>query len=496
MKKNNDTLRTKTILMVAALLVGALVSPMLTSCSDDKLTATEAKAIAKEVFYWGMHPIAIYHLRYNYAQNEQNTRYVGINRMSWDRTPMKALPRIATTPNATTLYGNAMLDLSKEPVIITVPGIKDHYWSIQIHDNYARWWHMIGSQFNAPGPVRRLLLGPNWNGELPDGFVGADIVQSPSDFAGALARVALSDDTTEELKIVNGIQDRITVMSLSQWIAAGRKEVKAEDVPLTKGNYPTYAGMETVKEPGKLKGVEFLRWASLVLNDPTFTKQSDGYQEVTALNRFERLGLKVARPFDPAGLSSDIGEAVEEGIEECKKEVLALLAKGGGVNRNGWDFSNDLGYKDTDWRQRALWGLVAVLAPVPSRSHVGAFCLKDSEGRPLSGEHRYTITFDLKNMPPVTEFWEIPLYDNEGYFYDNPIDRYSLNSYMLKRGKLHTEDGKLVIYVQHDEPAGPKQRKNWLPAPKGGFRFTARFYGPYTRLIDGSYNMPGVVRVD
>jgi hypothetical protein len=71
---------------------------------------------------------------------------------------------------------------------------------------------MIGSRFNAPGPVRRLLLGPNWRGKLPDGFVGADIVQSQSDFAGVLARVALTDDTEEELKIVHGIQDRLTTL--------------------------------------------------------------------------------------------------------------------------------------------------------------------------------------------------------------------------------------------------------------------------------------------
>ena len=86
--------------------------------------------------------------------------------------------------------------------------------------------------------MRRLLLGPSWSGDLPDGFVGADIVRSPSDFAGVLARVALTDDTAEELALVNGIQDRITVMSLSDWIAAGRKDVKAEDIPLNKGDYP------------------------------------------------------------------------------------------------------------------------------------------------------------------------------------------------------------------------------------------------------------------
>ena len=101
-----------------------------------------------------------------------------------------------------------------------MPEIKEHYWSVQLHDNYARWWHLIGSQFNAPGPVRRLLIGPNWSGKLPAGFVGADIVQSTSDFAGVLARVALTDERADELKIVNGIEDGITIMSLGQWIAA------------------------------------------------------------------------------------------------------------------------------------------------------------------------------------------------------------------------------------------------------------------------------------
>jgi hypothetical protein len=483
-------------LLVTVITIVPCFSVLAATSADEKLTTAEAKEIAKEAFLWGMHPVAIYHLRYNFAQNELNPRAAGINRLHWDRTPLKALPRVATTPNATTLYGVGMFDLSEEPAVIIVPEIKDHYWSVQLYDNYARWWHMIGSQFNAPGPVRRLLIGPNWSGKLPDGFVGADIVQSQSDFAGVLARVALTDDTEEEVQIVNAIQDRITAMSLSQWIAAGRKEVRAEDVPLTKADYPTYPGMEKVREPGKLTGVDFLRWVSLVLNDPSFTKQTDSHREVTAFARFERLGLKAGTPFDPAGLTPEVAAAVEAGIEDGKKEVLDGMAMNFTEGRNGWKFDNDLGYKDTNWQWRAWAGLQAVLSPVPSRSHTAANCWDDSDGRLLSGEHRYAITFDLKNMPPVTEFWEMPLYDTEGYFYDNPIDRYSLNSFMLERGKLHTEDDKLVIYVQHDEPTDPKQRQNWLPAPKEGFRFTARFYGAATPLIDASYDMPGVVRVD
>jgi hypothetical protein len=322
-------------------------------------------------------------------------------------------------------------------------------------------------------------------------------MQSPSDFAVGLARVALTDDTPEELKLVNGIQDGITLMSLSQWTAAGKQAVKAEDVPVTKGNYPTYPGMEEVKEPGKLTGMEFLRWVSLVLNDPTFTKQTDSYAERMAFQRFERLGLKAGQPFDPDKLPADIKDAIAAGIEDGRAEVLALMKRGDGFEVNGWSLLSDIHYKDTDWVDRARYGLIAVLGPIPFRSHNGAFCLKDSKGRPLSGEHRYTITFDLKDLPPVTEFWEIPLYDHEGYFVDNPINRYSINSYMLKRGKLHTENGKLVIYVQADEPTDANQKKNWLPAPKkGGFQFAARFYGPHAPLLDGSYNMPGVVRVE
>lgn len=107
---------------------------------------------------------------------------------------------------------------------------------------------------------------------------------------------------------------------------------------------------------------------------------------------------------------------------------------------------------------------------------------------------KYTLTFDVNHLPPVTEFWELPLYDQGGYFVDNEIDRYSINSYMLERGDLHVADGKLVIYIQHEKPTNPNQLRNWLPASEGSFRFAFRYYGPMSGLLDGSYDLPGVVR--
>ena len=113
--------RTGILVLFFLLVALALMAPAQgKSKAKSRLTPAEARSIAKEAFLWGMHPVAIYRFRYNFAQNEKGPRYVGINRLSWDRKPQKALPRIETTPNATTLYGFAMLDLSKEPVVITV----------------------------------------------------------------------------------------------------------------------------------------------------------------------------------------------------------------------------------------------------------------------------------------------------------------------------------------------------------------------------------------
>ena len=110
--------------------------------------------------------------------------------------------------------------------------------------------------------------------------------------------------------------------------------------------------------------MEFLRWVSLVLNDPVFTKQTDGHQG----NRRRSRGssASASRPASrsiPSKLPPDITAAIDDGIEDGRKAVLAQMAKGSGVDRNGWGLSSDLGYKDTDWLERARYGLIAVLGP-------------------------------------------------------------------------------------------------------------------------------------
>ena len=68
-----------------------------------QVTAAEARAIAKEAFLWSP-SIAMYQCVIT-MQNEKSPRFTGISRLSWYRKPLTASDRFATTPSATTLYG-------------------------------------------------------------------------------------------------------------------------------------------------------------------------------------------------------------------------------------------------------------------------------------------------------------------------------------------------------------------------------------------------------
>ena len=73
----------------------------------------------------------------------------------------------------------------------------------------------------------------------------------------------------------------------------------------------------------------------------------------------------------------------------------------------------------------------------------------------------------------------------------NALDRFALSSWMPFEANA---DGSLDLYVQNDSP-GEDKETNWLPAPKGSFNLTMRLYGAQPPILDGSYRMPGVTRV-
>ncbi|MFC7226468.1 DUF1254 domain-containing protein [Salinirubellus salinus] len=464
-------------------------------------TAIDPKieSLAEDAYLYGLQQVIFYETRYNYTQKEDSDVYVGINR--WDRPndgqPITADFEEIVTPNATTLYAMAFLDLQEEPVVVEMPEVTDRYFSLQMMDQYGQYFHFAGNQFDGTDARSYLILPDRYEGLVPGEFPTTDVVDAPTKTVFAIVRYALHDPTDDaEVAHVNDLQERSTITPLGEWLENDHAGVPQAERSVVPGDYATVPRMDdlTTRQVEKQTAEDFFTLLDLVLNDPSMSLVDDSLAEREMLDRLAAVGIGPGMDFEWSALDGPTQEAlttgVQNGFETVKRTGRERLQE-----VNGWMSFGAVrrGAFRTDWLTRAVLADFGWGGPDWIGSHTAFWGFTDANGDPLDGSKRYTITFDLDDLPPATQFWSIPIYDEQGYFVDNELDRYSVNSFMLDEGRLHVDGGELVVYVQHERPSDPDAAENWLPAPEEGFRFTARFYGPRWSLIDGSYEMPPVV---
>ena len=119
----------------------------------------------------------------------------------------------------------------------------------------------------------------------------------------------------------------------------------------------------------------------------------------------------------------------------------------------------------------------------------------DADGASLDGSGRYELRFPKGGFPPVEAFCSVTLYDQHTNFLVNnsfqPKPRYSIGD--RTPGTVLGQDGSLTVQIQNTVPA--EGQANWLPAPTGKFSLSLRLYWPKPEFLDGTYQIPRVVRV-
>jgi hypothetical protein len=116
----------------------------------------------------------------------------------------------------------------------------------------------------------------------------------------------------------------------------------------------------------------------------------------------------------------------------------------------------------------------------------------DDQGNQLNGKYNYVLHFDREQLPHVEAFWSITMYDKDFYLVQNDFEIYAIGDYTP--GLEPNDDGSLDIYIQYNEPINHKS--NWLPAPKDeDFNLLIRMYQPSAKILNGTYEVPGVKRV-
>jgi hypothetical protein len=204
------------------------------------------------------------------------------------------------------------------------------------------------------------------------------------------------------------------------------------------------------------------------------------------LEKLESLGIVPGEDFDISKVDGNIRRGLERGIG-----ALGLLESGVKDldTENGWIIipANFANY-GTDYETRAGIALIGLGGILP-HDILYPTAFNDSEDKPLDSANRYVLHFDKGQLPPCKATWSVSMYDPDGFYVPNKIDRYHLAPWMPLK---FNEDGSLDIYIQAESPGADKE-SNWLPTPsKGLFNITTRIFWPDDAALNGSWTVPGI----
>ena len=394
-----------------------------------------------------------------------------VNQMGHQRRLPVAGLVMPYTPNHDTLYSGAALDVSHEPVVLTVPPIEDRYFSVQIGDAYIENQPYIGTRATGTQGGHYAFMHPDWQGELPENVIPYRLPQKQG-----LCAIRIFTEDESDVAAVNAIQNQFKLCSLSTFGSDNPQPASYERLP---SNH---------KIDGQLEWLEDA-W-QLLQAAPPATKHA------AILTTFATVGLKTTEPFD----ADKIDPAFQRGLVraiEAGHDVMRWKAKfRGEQSESRWNVDLVGGSYGFDYLARAE-GAVQGLFVHDAAECVYFHTYMDANNEPLDASKRYQLHFNADQLPPTLEkgFWSITMYKADYQYVENAINRYAIKG--RAEGLQYNADGSLDICIQNTPPVG--MESNWLPSAESGiFRLNYRIYLPAAPLLNldtVEHFLPPVLRV-
>lgn len=423
---------------------------------------------AKDAFIYGYPMVDLYNILYKYAGDPASPEYKApLNHLYNTRRVATPEDRAIVAPNCDTPYSYAWLDLRAEPVVISMPPFEpNRYVSLMVSDLYTYIVGYVTPRTNGSEGGDFLIAGPGWAGEPPPGI--ERVFSAPTQLALAFFRTQLFG--ADDLHTVWQIQDSFKVQPLSSFLGA------AAPPPAT-----TPVWIEPIdvrKEPASPRFFTVLNWMLQYMPELA--------DEQALRSRLATIGIEPGLAF--AEPEDALRSELVQGMEAGQQAMVAYLGK---VKSSGELFGSRA-FLGHNYINRAVGAMVGILGN-SAEEYLGIGYHGDAGGQPFDGSHSYRIKFTPETMPPVKAFWSITAYDAAMLLYANPIDRYVINSPLVK-DLIKDDDGGFTLYVQHESP-GADRAQNWLPVPAGKFNLTFRAYQPEQAILDFTYHAPPVVMV-
>jgi hypothetical protein len=376
------------------------------------------------------------------------------------------------SPNADTLYSFAWLDLTEEPMVLSVPDVGQRYYVMQMVDAWTNVFASPGSRTTGNRKGAFAIVGHDGRGNCP----GGKMIRSPTSMVWLIGRTQTNGK--DDYAAVHAIQEQYKLTPLS-----GKAYTPPDHVPVTA---PIDVKTPPVEQVARMDATRFFRRLNGLMKDNPAALADAG-----AMKRFAAVGVAPGKLFDLKRLDPVVANGLERSVAAGQEKIADEAKKPHGRMVNGWQVLPDNTAKfGTDYNWRAVVAVIGLGANLPQDA-IYPHATVDAQGQPLTGANRYVIRFPKGELPPVNAFWSITMYNAKQAFIRNPIDRYAIGD----RDNLQfNADGSLTLYIQHDSP-GENKESNWLPAPADSFNVFMRLYWPKKEVVDGTWKIPPVERI-
>lgn len=373
------------------------------------------------------------------------------------------------TPNNDTIYGLAWLDLRQGPVLITVPEVKDRYYTVQATDWALNTFSYIGSRVESRAGTYA-YVPPGWRGKLPE---GVPAIEASTTGVFLQARTVVKPEVDEDIAPVVAQLETYRLNALNK-TASYQKMDPGSAVPNPRLDNPIWNSLDFFTLLNRAWGFGGVR-----------------EQDKEIVKLFASLGIGPNLNFEPESLTEAQRQGLARGVKAGFARVM-FHAREIGELRNGWRYATNLGAYGEN---HLLASTVAMSGYGANRAEEAMYVpvFTDHDGQLFTSEGRYRILFSGDNLPPADGFWSITLYGLPGnQLRENPINRYAFGDRTptLKR----SVDGSLEIYIQQGQPEGG-MAGNWLPTGEGDFWMILRMYVPSEKALSGDYTPPVVRRL-
>ncbi|WP_449317029.1 DUF1254 domain-containing protein [Roseixanthobacter psychrophilus] len=374
---------------IATGLAGAAVA----QSAQPALTSRQAYDLARETYLYA-YPIVSMDATMRQATNVPDAGSVNmrapLNQFAHARAYPKADEKDVVRFNFDTLYSFAWLDLSKEPVILSVPDTGERYYLLPMLDMWTDVFAVVGTRTTGNRAANYALVAPGWTGSLPEGVTR---IAAPTPVVWILGRT--KTDGPADYANVHKVQDGYRLTPLSQWGKNYQPPKGVATDPAVDNKTPPLVQVDS------LDGVAMLtRLAALLEKHPPHPN------DYPMLFRLRTLGIEPGKPFDPSKLDATTVAALNTAAKDVLAGVQAAWERTGKVV-NGWTLQNDnIGTYGTSYLKRALVAKGGLGANLPEDA-VYPTAAFDGAGKPLTGDNGYVLHFDKDNLPPADAFWSI-----------------------------------------------------------------------------------------